>query len=444
MRPAGSKRVPFYIGWTKPDHSSSGIGFTRQGSDGEGDTGALLKDTAGEGHHLVVGPTGSGKSASYAIPQLLGDARCVVAIDVKGELYHVTNRYRRTLGPVCVIDPFRLVSDGEGAINPVELLCSDDPGFIDDVYALAVLFANQIAAGGKDGPFWENWATDVWAGLIAHVASSKHEGSATFGEAHTLLQPSDVIYELAVLLDTKAKHPLTQANIGRFLALPEVTRGGILATVTQQTRLLASSAVRASLAGNTLPLNGLRDGKPFTIYIVLPPDKLNSHAALIRVYLSALVTLFMRRPNRPQYPTLFLVDEAAQLGRVPALVAGTTLGRGYGIRVAWMVQSLGQLAHTYPNEHDTILENCSVLTFGKHPSYSMSKTLAERAFGDVNADAVFDLGRDELMVRLSGLSTVTGRKLDYRRDAMFRGRFDPNPLYEPPGPDREHAHSRER
>jgi type IV secretion system protein VirD4 len=56
------------------------------------------------GNILVCAPPRMGKSKA-AIAQLLNFKHSVVVLDVKGELYHATAGFRRTLGPVYVFDP---------------------------------------------------------------------------------------------------------------------------------------------------------------------------------------------------------------------------------------------------------------------------------------------------------------------------------------------------
>lgn len=404
------------MGFTAPRHPTS--------------PGALVRDMGAEGHLLCVAPTGSGKSASFAIPQLLSYPGAVIAVDVKAELYRVTKRFRRSLGPVAVIDPFRMVSDGVEAINPLAHLSADDP--VDDAYALAGLFASGRStnrAGDLD-PFWSDWSMDVIAALIVHVLCREDETHRTLGRVFERFHADDHVYDLAVLLDTESPHAFTRAKLGKYLGLPEITRGGVTATVVQQLRMLASEGVRASLARDTLDPAILTSGAPCTLYLVVPPDKLASHGALLRLMLTALLQRLMRRRHRPEHPTLLLVDEASQLGSIPALVSAITLGRGYGIRAALLVQSLAQLRLAYGDAATAILENCGLLTMGRHFSYAMSRELAEQGFGDVSADTLFGLGGDQLMVRIGGRESLVLRKLEYRHDPLFRGRFDANPLYQ--------------
>ena len=53
------------------------------------------------------------------------------------------------------------------------------------------------------------------------------------------------------------------------------------------------------MQATTFSLDALRQGDPMTIYIVLPPEKLESHGALLRLWLSMLMRVLMTRTQRP-------------------------------------------------------------------------------------------------------------------------------------------------
>ena len=418
------------LGWEGNEQSqgSAGLGFTANTAPPAKP--ALITDTGLESHVLVVASTGSGKTRNFVVPQLLSYPGSCVVCDVKGELYHTTQRHRRTLGPVLVIDPFRLVSDGEDALNVLTSLNAEDPSFIDDVYSIAQLFESNLPATGKDGAFWSEWGIDVIAGMIAHVMSSESETDRSLGRVYERLNTADLVYDLAVLLDKEKPSAFTTSTLGKFISLPDVTRGGVLATFGQQLRLLASTAVRRTFATNTIDPSLMAKGEPFTVYVVWPPDKLASHAALIRIFLTGITQILIQRKQRPEHSTLFLVDEAAQLGKISALLTATTLGRGYGIKIAWIFQSIGQLHSAYGQDAQVIIDNTfSALTFGRQPNWRTAQALADALFGDVSVDKVFNLKPDEVMLRMAGTQSMVGRKLDYLKDSMFAEKFDPNPFY---------------
>src|SRR3546814_1385509 len=73
-------------------------------------------------------------------------------------------------------------------------------------------------------------------------------------------------------------------------------------------------ALQAATERSSIDFDAVTRGDPLTIYIVMPPHMLGSHGRLLRLWVGALMTAIMRRRARPEASTLFVLDEAAQLG----------------------------------------------------------------------------------------------------------------------------------
>jgi type IV secretion system protein VirD4 len=87
-------------------------------------------------------------------------------------------------------------------------------------------------------------------------------------------------------------------------------------------------------------------------------------------------------------------------------------------------QDLSQLKLLYPQDWPTILNNSGVLAL-----FGLTRWML-REWGEVLGDAgmLGRLGRDEALVCLADGYHVV-RRLDYLRDPMFAGLFDPNPRF---------------
>ena len=395
--------------------------------------GELLRDP-GEGHIAVFAPTGAGKSRNLLIPMLLSSDQPAIVLDVKGELARTTARYRReALGhKTFVLDPWKVVTEDPDSFNPLDILSADDPGLPDDAYALARLLIDE--EGRSREAFWDESSQALIAGLIAYAVGTPKENDRSFARVWEMLHGSDATYDLAVTLDTvKDIPPYAYAQIaGHLQVSADVTRSGIMAVVRQHMRLFGSPLVQQSVRNTSLDLDLICRGGATTIYLVVPPSKLRSHAALLRLWLSALMTLFSQRNAAPEAQTLLILDEVAQLGRMEQVVQAVTLMRGFGVRCVLLLQSYAQLKQLYPEEHEVFLENCgTLLTFG-HTAFGMSKQMAD-ALGDISPEVLFRMERDQLALRLSGQNTQIALRLDYLADPEFQGRFDHNPMY-PPAP----------
>ncbi|MGP0091242.1 MAG: TraM recognition domain-containing protein [Xanthobacteraceae bacterium] len=111
-----------------------------------------------------------------------------------------------------------------------------------------------------------------------------------------------------------------------------------------------------------------------------------------------------------------------------AFKEAVTLLRGYGLRCCLFLQSHAQLKSLYPHDHEAITENCgAIVTFG-HTSMGMSRPIAD-LLGDISADTLFGMTRDQIAVRMAGEPTVIARRLDYLTDGLFAGKFDANRRY---------------
>ena len=137
-----------------------------------------------EDHWLRVDPTGAEKSAAFAIPQLLAYPGAIVAADVKGELSAITTRWRYTLGPVLVFDPFQVVWEPSGCLNPLSHLDRDDPQLVDDADTLAPLPSNKDtpSMGNTQDRFCDEPGPDVTASPITHAVRAEDPTRRTLGE----------------------------------------------------------------------------------------------------------------------------------------------------------------------------------------------------------------------------------------------------------------------
>src|SRR3546814_12695399 len=69
----------------------------------------------------------------------------------------------------------------------------------------------------------------------------------------------------------------------------------------------------------------------------------------------------MRRRARPEASTLFVLDEAAQLGTFNELRQAVTLLRGYGLQTWSFWQDALQLQYLYPDDWQTMVNNSKVV-----------------------------------------------------------------------------------
>lgn len=428
-KPTGNDKLPddgtaLLLGWEGTDHLPK-LGFNP--------TPREIRKTAltydGDGHLMTVAPTGAGKGVGLIIPALLTYPGSVIVTDIKGENYQVTARYRRALGQqVVVLDPFGLVTTRDKAdrLNPFDLFRL--PG--SDPESDAEMLAAQLSVGHEfsSDRYWEDTGRGLVAGLIADVATSSPLEKRNLCTLRDLLYNDDLDYTLAVALDTRKKtmSPLARDEFIAYLAAPsDKTRPCIRTTATTFVKCLGSSAVARCLERSTFELSDLLQNKPMTIYLVLPPEKLLSHRSLLRLWVVTLMTVVMRRNRLPRQRTLFLLDEAAQLGSLDLLPQAVSLLRGYGLQVWTFWQDLSQLIKLYPNTWEALVNNAAVLQAFGVPGHA-ARIGWRVVLGELDAQLASELHPDEMLVAMTGKSITRHTRANYLRDQPFSGRFDAN------------------
>src|SRR5271154_1942994 len=95
-----------------------------------------------------------------------------------------------------------------------------------------------------------------------------------------------------------------------------------------------------------------------TIYLVLPPEHMRAQAGLLRMWIGSMVRACGRGGLQEQNKGHVIPDEDASLGHMEALDDAVDKYRGYGVRLQFYYQSVGQLKKCWPDGADqTLLSN---------------------------------------------------------------------------------------
>lgn len=417
------------LGWERAAASVPGpIGFVRPQAimDHARTRGGLVVDKT-DSHMVVLAPTGAGKSRGLSIPNLLHWNGSAVVIDVKGELYATTAAFRRDVlrQNIVVLDPWKQATDSPNRFNPLSGLGKPGSDPVDEARQHAHMLSPPHAFARE--PFWPERAETAIASWMVYYAWSQASG-ARLGDIWRVMH-GDVEHEIQLNIgdheDTMPAFALS--NFIGHCGTPDVTRRSIEATAQSHLGIFGSESIQQAVSETDFDIGMLSRGEGITIYICIEPGKLHSHAALIRLWLSALLNVILKRRQRPRHSTLLLLDEVVQLGPMDQIRTILTLARSYGVRAMLLAQSFGSLEKCYPDAK-SLIENCGVIASFGHGSHSMSRDVAG-LMGDVSADRLFALEGDELAIKQSGRETRILRRLDYLTDTLFRTRAAPNPIF---------------
>lgn len=180
------------------------------------------------GHMLTCAPTGSGKGIGAVIPNLLEYPGSCVVLDIKGENYAVTSRYRRdVLGhDVWLLDPFGVTRNRSHGLNWLDRLDPDSPDVVGESTALADMLVMADSHASGDSIHFNETAKTFLRGVMVHVATLPDD-RRHMGEVRRLLTGNmDEFAELLLAMEKPARRRHSGTG-GQFPAGDAGKRTGI-------------------------------------------------------------------------------------------------------------------------------------------------------------------------------------------------------------------------
>lgn len=429
------------LGWPLDHAANTNRPFASRRNRRHRGDGAALEQYRKDGHLVTFAPTGAGKGVRVIIPNLLHYDGPVITIDPKGENFAVTARYRsEKLGQrIFLLDPFEhvparvleMLDVTRATLNPLDLLTAKGE-LGPQLQMMASILSTESVLSRGDGEFWNQSARMLISGALgAAVAAANAEGKVpSFQRFMSYLTNNDVVFNLSKTLDDFGTNmdKLAYRNVHNFLQRPDKERSGVLSTALSYLTPFISDEVTRYLDTSSITPSVFLNDDNYTIYIVIPPAKLQSHSILLQLWISTMLNAIMERGEKPLKRTLFLLDECSQLGRLHALAKAVTLLRGYGLQVWMFFQDLAQLETNYGSEATTIVNNCGVFqAFGLSRNFA-AEPIA-KSIGKYEPIDLVQLDKTQQVLSISTEMPRIARLLNYLEDDLFAGRWDENPLF---------------
>jgi len=294
-------------------------------------------------HILLFAPTGSGKGVGFVLPNLLFWEDSIVCHDIKLENYLVTSGWRaQELGQNCYVwnpaDP-----DGHThCYNPLDWISTKSGQMVDDVQKICNLIL-------PEQEFWMNEARSLLMGVILYLCADPNKPTS-FGEVVRTMRSDDVVYSLAVVLDTIGKkiHPVSYMNIAAFLQKADKERSGVISTMNSGLELWANPLIDTSTASSDFSLMQLKK-EAMTVFCGVTPDNLQRLEPLLKVFYQQAADFLTRHmPTADEkHGVLFVMDEFPTLGEMKAFQSGIAYFRGYRVKLFIIAQDTQQLKGIY-------------------------------------------------------------------------------------------------
>lgn len=333
-------------------------------------------------HTITYGEPGSGKGTCAVVPNLMHWTGSVVVTDPKGELAAMTSEYRRAvLGHrIVYLNPWGLHGLPNTSYNPMDLLLTDVANTassaaphhlrereIDDARALALLILPEPGGtgGGNDPNKWirEN-ARRLLKTVMLYLATQEPR-RCNLVELRKVLQSDDATY-MSYVGDM-----MTSTALGGELAAEGRFIDNLFTNTREQHEYARDDAQRAveaydsfgklgrSVTSSTFSMQDLLSSKT-TVYVMIPKDMTASNASWLGLITMNAIEVVGRNGTKSN-PTLLILDEFANLGKLGNVTKSLAEYRGNGLRAWIIVQSRRQLQHVYGDHEARALEDlCNV------------------------------------------------------------------------------------
>lgn len=335
---------------------------------------------------LVVGGSGTGKTRTYAVPNVLEAGCSMVITDPKGEILRKTGGFLKRAGyEVRVFD----------LLNPDASFCYNPFRYVRDDKEVLQLITNLIQnttpphAQSSD-PFWEKSETALLQALMLYLLHEAPPEEQNFGMVMELLgsaqvkekdenfeSPLDILFERLAMRDPES---IAVKQYGIYKQAAGKTAKSILISCGARLAPFDIAELRDLMAYDEMELDLLGDRR--TALFVIISDTDDTFNFVVSIMYTQLFNLLCDRADdqcggQLKYHVRLLLDEFANIGLIPKFDKLIATIRSREISASIILQSQSQLKTIYKDAAETIIGNCDTMLFLGGKESSTLKEISE-------------------------------------------------------------------
>ncbi|WPZ05335.1 conjugal transfer protein TraG [Blastomonas marina] len=415
----------------------------------------------GPEHVLCFAPTRSGKGVGLVVPTLLTWPHSAIVHDIKGENWELTAGFRSRFSRTLLFDP---TNEASAAYNPL-MEVRRGINEVRDVQNIADVLVDPEGSLERRN-HWEKTSHALLVGAILHVLYAEPDKTLA-GVANFLSDPRRSIEAtLTAMMRTPhlgedGVHPVVASAARELLNKSENERSGVLSTAMSFLGLYRDPVIAKVTRHCEWRIADLvAQGRPVTLYLVVPPSDISRTKPLIRLILNQLGRRLTEdlQEGAVRERLLLMLDEFPALGRLDFFESALAFMAGYGIKAFLIAQSLNQIEKAY-GQNNAVLDNCHVRVCfatndertAKRVSESLGTATETRAMRNyaghrlspwlghlmvsrsetaralLTQGEIMQLPDTDEIVLLAGVHPIRARKARYYRDPRFSKRVERPP-----------------
>lgn len=363
---------------------------------GQNRDGSYLKFNGSE-HVALHARSGAGKTSGFTIPNCFAWQGSLIVLDIKGEIWDATAGHRAAMRQdVYLLDP--AAEDGRShRWDPLAAINRRSIDRFDQISRQAhLLFPEaQGGAGSNADKFWEPAGRAAVTAVMNLLTESPSMPLTmanvlrvfTRGDGHEWL-------ERQIACRRTAGTPYSMGvvdGVSDYLNGEAGQVNGIRKTVSTRLQVWMNPRIASATSASDFDVRDIRR-RPMSIYLRVAPGNIERMRPFLRLFFDQLLTLNSDKTPAQDpslnTPVLLMLDEFARLGHMAALSSALQYVRGYGIRVALVIQNKAQIRAIYGKDGAAdIFDNLGAEAVYATTDNELAQEL-EKRLGDDTIDVV--------------------------------------------------------
>lgn len=290
------------------------------------------------------------------------------------------------------------------------------------------VIANTIVKGQKTDsgadPYWDDMAEMLLKALIYYLIATRPEEEQNLASCAELVRAannnggSNLLTQLISQLPYD--HPARMYYKSIEIA-PEKTYGSILSSLQSKLGKFDSKEIAELTSTDTIDFEEIGNKK--TAVYVISSDTHTAYDFLLTIFFSQMIQQLYdfadQNGGRLKVPTYFILDEFANIGKIPDFDKKISTSRSRGISFSVILQNIDQLEAVYEKSYETIMGNCDTHVFLGSNSYKTVEYFS-KALGEKTID------RDSISINKDRQNMRTGKSISDQ--IMARALMTPDEL----------------
>lgn len=334
----------------------------------------ICKELSEDGHVLVIGGSGSGKTSCVVIPTLLSNQKArIFAIDIKGELSLKTSKFDDQ--HILIFNPDNRNQFG---YNPFYKLnkSSKNQTILEVMQSIACSLI-PMPTSVKD-PFWKLSARNLLTGLLLYYYKKNR---ADFINVVDEILSKPVKDSIDEVMNCAKPNSAEYRYIVQFSEIADETLSGIVTEMNNHLVIFANDQnIRFAFKNNPCKINPCMLEEGFSIYLSIREEKLSAYYDVLQLIINQTLAELETRPEDAE-PVIVIIDELPRIlsaGKIDRLLDAARTLRSRRVTLLLITQSTEALMSAYTeNEVSDIISNCVYKVVLSASSIKTQKTVCQ-------------------------------------------------------------------